>query len=144
MALPGYPARSRMKLYRHGVLLRPCVTEIDRITALGRLKKRRYALLEEGRLNEESFACALCVARNFDLELIDEGLFEVGHVLDLDVRDFSRAHAFFNHVAQPLFAFCLRGFVIQLLLICAQVSGILYSHVAFKRTVIQKTQLSRP
>src|SRR6185503_20443856 len=74
------------------IVFGPGIVEIDRILSISSCEEWCFSVLKECRLEEESFARALRVIRNADVETVNERLGVLHDIFDFDVRDLSRAH----------------------------------------------------
>src|SRR5437867_10837455 len=118
------------------ILLRPGITEVDRVTTVGGREDGRSSALKERGLDEEALAGSLRVTRYPDVIRISERLGGILHILDLNIRDLGRGHLYLDHVAQGIFALCRRVVVVVFLLGRADMSGVLNLRVAFQRAVL--------
>src|SRR5215207_9642929 len=95
-------------------------------------------MLEECRLEEESFTRALRITGKAYVILIDKRLYVIGDIFNLDVRDLGRAHLSFEIFSQTLFALRFRvGAHIFLSFNCAMARK-LHANVTFERSIVSQ------
>ena len=87
---------------RYVLFLAPGVVKIDGLFAIITGEQRAHSVFKECRLQEQSFACALRIARNSDVIAVDEWLDRISYVLDLDVRQLGSTHSLFDDGPQSI------------------------------------------
>src|SRR5689334_213331 len=100
------------------------------LSVVGR-KQRGDSFLEDRRLKKQSLTGFLRVPGNSNVECIDEWLLLIGHVFDLDIRQFRSTHSSFDHLLQRLFSLCLRVVFVLPLSLNREMTGIFVSEIAF-------------